>query len=119
MLWRFRQLLHSSRRTTASLPLPVRWSWADRPMALRLRQTLQRLNLVVPILHVSVQRSALCGCQSPGFHASEQFLLGTAVVGLGVAQVRALDKTKTAMPGLTGGIRQLVTTRQRAFAGLV
>jgi len=87
-------------------------------MALRLRQMLQRLNLVVPILHVSVQRSALCGCQVSGFLASEQLLPGTAMVGLGVAQVRSLDKTKTTMPGLTGAIGQLVTTRQRAFAGL-
>jgi len=88
-------------------------------MALRLRQMLQRLNLVVPILYVSVQRSALCGCQVSGFLASEQLLPGTAMVGLSIAQVRALDKTKTAMPGLTGAIGQLVTTRQRAFAGLV
>jgi hypothetical protein len=81
--------------------------------------TLQRLNLVVPILHLSVQCSALYSCQVLGFLASEELLPGPAMIGLGIAQVWALDKTKGAMPYLTGSIGQLVTARQRAFASLV
>src|SRR5438552_2395301 len=101
------------------MALPVQWSWVDRRITLLVCQTLQYLNLVMPILHLSVQCSALCSRQILGFLASEQLLPDPAMVGLSVAQVWALDKTKGAMPCLTGGIGQLVTTRQRAFAGLV
>jgi hypothetical protein len=61
----------------------------------------------------------LCGRQSSLLFASEQLLSGTAIVSLGVAQVGALDKAKGTVPGLTGGISQLVTSRESTFAVLV
>jgi hypothetical protein len=54
-----------------SVALPVQWSWVDRRIALLVRQTLQRLNLVAPILHISVQGNALHSRQVLGCLASK------------------------------------------------
>jgi hypothetical protein len=65
---------------------------------LNVRQLLQYLNLIAPILHAGLQRSMLSSRQSPLLFASEQLMPYPAAVGMGVAQVRSLDKTEGAMP---------------------
>ena len=54
--------------------LPVQLSWVDCGIALNVRQLLQCLNLIAPVLDASLQCGMLSSRQSPLLLASDQLL---------------------------------------------